>query len=106
MRYETTPCLNSTPSSASGCARSDLESLPCCLRKHSSKDTALPITKITGILRHLETAFPAAAEMPVSLFPPKITSDVRRRFHFRSLDHQRPLSSVTMAFSVGAFLTF
>jgi diguanylate cyclase (GGDEF)-like protein len=44
--------------------------------------------------------------MPVSLFPPKITPDVRRRFHVRSLDHQKPLSSVTMAFSVGAFLTF
>ncbi|WP_413195336.1 diguanylate cyclase domain-containing protein [Pararobbsia alpina] len=31
---------------------------------------------------------------------------MRKRFHLRSLDHQRPLSGVTMAFSIGAYLMF
>src|ERR1700761_6889217 len=32
--------------------------------------------------------------------------DLRNRFHRRSLEHQRPLSTVTMAFTVVAFLCF
>ncbi|HYS67455.1 MAG TPA: GGDEF-domain containing protein, partial [Paraburkholderia sp.] len=33
-------------------------------------------------------------------------SGLRERFHRRSLEHQRPLSTVTMAFTVVAFLCF
>src|SRR5258705_6509958 len=33
-------------------------------------------------------------------------ADFRSRFHRRSLEHQRPLSTVTMAFTVVAFLSF
>ena len=40
--------------------------------------------------------------------PTEQTSDAgfRSRFHRRSLEHQRPLSTVTMAFTVVAFITF
>ncbi|MBN3762434.1 bifunctional diguanylate cyclase/phosphodiesterase [Burkholderia sp. Ac-20365] len=40
--------------------------------------------------------------------PTEQTSDAgfRSRFHRRSLDHQRPLSTVTMAFTVVAYITF
>jgi diguanylate cyclase (GGDEF)-like protein len=65
-----------------------------------------PITKDNQDSAYTGFRPPAAVEMPVTLLPPKIAPDVRRRFHIRSLDHQRPLSSVTMAFSVGAYLTF
>ncbi|CAH2772583.1 MAG: Sensory box/GGDEF family protein [uncultured Caballeronia sp.] len=44
--------------------------------------------------------------MLTSLLPPTITPALRLRFHRRSMDQQRPLSTVTMAFTVVAFLIF
>jgi diguanylate cyclase (GGDEF)-like protein len=40
------------------------------------------------------------------LFSPAIDKTMRKRFHLQSLEHQRPLSGVTMAFSIGAYLMF
>ena len=44
--------------------------------------------------------------MLASLLPPTVTSALRLSFHRRSMDQQRPLSTVTMAFTVVAFLIF
>ena len=44
--------------------------------------------------------------MLTSLLPPTITPALRLCFHRRSMDQQRPLSTVTMAFTVVAFLIF
>jgi hypothetical protein len=44
--------------------------------------------------------------MLTSLLPPPITPALRLCFHRRSMDQQRPLSTVTMAFTVVAFLIF
>lgn len=40
------------------------------------------------------------------LYSPAVDKEMRKRFHLQSLDHQRPLSGVTMAFSIGAYLMF
>src|SRR5260370_20848015 len=44
--------------------------------------------------------------MLTSLLPPTITPALRLCFHRRSMEQQRPLSTVTMAFTVVAFLIF
>jgi diguanylate cyclase (GGDEF)-like protein len=44
--------------------------------------------------------------MLTSLLPPTITPTLRLRFHRRSMEQQKPLCTVTLAFTVVAFLIF